>query len=136
MKEITLSATTDNIDRVTDFVNEQLEAADCPIKVQMQIDVAIDEIFSNIASYAYESNAGSATVQVSIEEESQTVILTFVDQGIPYNPLTNEDPDVTQSAEERKVGGLGIFLVKKIMDEVTYEYRDQENRLTLKKKLQ
>lgn len=135
MKEISIAATIENIEVVTDFVNEELEALDCPMKAQMQIDVAIDELFSNIAHYAYNPEVGDATVRVEVVEEPLSVIITFIDKGVPYDPLAKADPNVTLSAEEREIGGLGIFMVKKTMDEVTYEYKDGRNILAIKKSL-
>jgi anti-sigma regulatory factor (Ser/Thr protein kinase) len=139
-KSITVDATIANVETVTDFVNAELEALDCPMKAQMQIDVAIDELFGNIAHYAYKDHEsgkpGMANVEVSSsKDEPPQVVITFTDCGIPYNPLENEDPDVTLSAEERKIGGLGIFLVKKTMDDISYEYKDGKNILTIKKNL-
>ncbi|MBQ4338507.1 MAG: ATP-binding protein [Clostridia bacterium] len=133
MKELTLAATVENIQAVTDFVNEQLETVDCPLKAQMQVDIAIDELFGNIAHYAYAPSTGDATVRVEIEENPLAVTLTFTDCGTPYNPLTQADPDVTLCAEERQAGGLGIFMVKKTMDEMKYEYNDSKNILTIRK---
>ena len=135
MKELTVTAALENIETVTDFVNEQLEALDCPMKAQMQIDVAIDELFSNIAHYAYNPEIGKATVRVEVAEDPMAVIITFIDNGIPYDPLKKEDPDVTLSLEERQIGGLGIYMVKKTMDDITYEYKDGQNILAIKKKL-
>ena len=135
MKELTITATVENIDTVTDFVNEQLEAMDCPMKAQMQIDIAIDELFGNIAHYAYNPDVGDATVRVEVMEDPMAVVITFIDNGVPYDPLTNADPDTTLSAEERQLGGLGIYMVKKTMDQVTYEYRDGQNILTIRKDL-
>lgn len=135
MKELTIAATVENIETVTDFVNEQLESLDCPMKAQMQIDIAIDELFGNIAHYAYNPEIGQATVRVEVVEEPLSVVITFIDNGVPYDPLTNEDPDTTLSAEERGIGGLGIYMVKKSMDEITYEYKDGQNILTIKKSL-
>ena len=135
MKELKLAATLENIEVVTDFVNEQLEALDCPMKAQMQIDVAIDELFSNIAHYAYHPEVGDATVRLEVIEEPLAVVITFIDSGVPYDPLAKEDPDITLSAEERGIGGLGIFMVKKTMDEITYEYKDGQNILAIKKSL-
>ena len=136
MKELTVEAKTTNIEAVTDFVNEQLEALDCPIKAQMQIDIAIDELFSNIAHYAYNPEIGQATVRVEVIEDPLAVTITFIDNGVPYDPLAKEDPDTTLSAEEREIGGLGIYIVKKSMDDITYEYKDGQNILTIKKNLQ
>jgi len=135
MKELTINATIDNIHAVTDFVDEQLEALDCPMKAQMQIDIAIDELFSNIAYYAYNPDIGPATVRVEVQQEPLAVVISFIDHGIPYDPLAKEDPDTTLSAEERDIGGLGIYMVKKSMDAVTYEYKNGQNILTIKKHL-
>ena len=133
MRELTVDATIENIEKVTDFVNEELEKLDCPMKAQIQIDVAIDELFGNIAHYAYNPNVGPATIRVEVVEDPMAVVLTFIDHGIPYDPLAKEDPDIKLSAEERKIGGLGIYMVKKSMDEITYEYKDGQNILRIKK---
>ena len=135
MKELTIAATVEHIETVTDFVNEQLEALDCPMKAMMQIDIAIDELFGNIAHYAYNPEVGSATVRVEVAEEPLSVIITFIDNGVPFDPLATEDPDVTLSVEERGVGGLGVYMVKKSMDEITYTYKNGQNILTIKKHL-
>ena len=135
MKELTVSATVENIATVTDFVNEQLESYDCPMKAQMQIDIAIDELFGNIAHYAYNPEIGEATVRVEVVENPLSVVITFIDNGVPYDPLKNDDPDTTLSADERDIGGLGIYMVKKSMDDIAYEYKDGQNILTIKKSL-
>lgn len=135
MKELTIDATVENIQKVTAFVDEQLEAMDCPIKAQMQIDIAIDELFGNIAHYAYNPEVGSATVRVEVVDNPMAVIITFIDNGVPYDPLVKEDPDITLSADERSLGGLGIYMVKKSMDEITYEYKDGKNILKIKKNI-
>ena len=119
MKELTLPATIENIETVIDFVNGQLEEIKCPLKAQMQIDIAIDELFGNIAHYAYNPETGPATVRVEVTEDPIAVVITFIDRGVPYDPLKKEDPDITLSAEERAIGGLGIFMVKKTMDEIS-----------------
>lgn len=136
MKELTVDAKIENIEQVTSFVNEILERYDCPMKAMTQIDIAIDELFGNIANYAYHPNTGSATVRIEVIEKPMAVVITFVDNGIPYDPLAKADPDVTKSAEEREIGGLGIYLVKKSMDEITYEYKDGKNILKIKKKIE
>ena len=132
---MTIAATVENIEAVTDFVNQQLEELDCPMKAQMQIDIAIDELFGNIAQYAYRPEIGEATVRVEVTREPLSVVITFIDQGLPFDPLKQEDPDTGLSAEERQIGGLGIFMVKKSMDEVSYEYRDGKNILWIRKQL-
>ena len=136
MKELNIAATVENIEVVTEFVNELLEALDCPMKAQMQIDIAIDELFGNIAHYAYNPDVGDATVRVEVIEDPLAVVITFIDKGVPYDPLAKADPNTTLSAEERELGGLGIFMVKKTMDDITYEYKDGQNILTIKKNLQ
>ena len=133
MHELTLSATLENVLKVTEFVDEQLEAHGCSMKAQTQIDIAIDELFSNIANYAYNPEVGPATVRVSVEGDPLTVTILFIDRGVPYNPLEKEDPDIGLSAEERQIGGLGIFMVKRLMDDMTYEYRDGQNILMIRK---
>ena len=135
MKELTIEATVDNITAVTDFVNAQLEEMDCPMKAQFQISVAIDELFGNIAHYAYAPETGCATVRVETQQNPPAAVITFVDRGRPYNPLAKADPDTTLQAEHRQIGGLGIFLVKKTMDDMSYEYRDGQNILRIKKNL-
>ncbi|MCH5258609.1 MAG: ATP-binding protein [Lachnospiraceae bacterium] len=133
MKELTIDATVDNITRVTAFVDEQLEELGCPVKAQMQIDIAIDELFGNIAHYAYNPDVGPATVRVEVVKDPMAVIITFIDNGVQYDPLAKADPDTTLSAEEREIGGLGIYMVKKSMDEITYEYKNGQNILRIKK---
>ena len=133
MKEITVAATVENIEAVTDIVNQQLEAVDCPMKALMQIDIAIDEVFSNIAHYAYTPETGNVTVRIEVEDNPQAAVITFIDSGVPYNPLTQTEPDITLSADERPIGGLGIFMVKKTMDELRYEHKSGMNILTFRK---
>lgn len=135
MKELTVDAVLDSIPVITEFVDAQLEQYGCPMKAQMQIDIAIDELFSNIVHYAYHPEVGPATVRVEVVEDPLSVIITFIDQGVPYDPLSREDPDVTLSAEERDIGGLGIYIVKKNMNEITYEYKDGRNILKIRKEL-
>jgi sigma-B regulation protein RsbU (phosphoserine phosphatase) len=134
--ELEVDALTENLARVQAFVDEHLEEAGCPFKVQMQIGIAVEEIFINIASYAYAPGVGKATIRVEITKDPSAVNIIFIDRGIPYNPLTKEDPDVTLSAEERDIGGLGIYMAKEIMDAEHYEYKDGQNILTLTKYLQ
>ncbi len=133
MKELSIEATIANIPQVTAFVDEQLEALACPMKAQAQIDIAIDELFSNIANYAYNPETGPATVRVEVVKDPMAVLITFIDKGVPYDPLKQEDPNTKLPAEERDIGGLGIYMVKKTMDAVTYEYKDGQNILTIKK---
>jgi anti-sigma regulatory factor (Ser/Thr protein kinase) len=135
MKELFIEALTDNLDSVLAFVDEQLEATECSMKIQMRIDLAVEEIFVNIANYAYDPETGPATVRVDVAPDGTVVTITFVDNGVPYDPLAKADPDITLPADQREIGGLGIFLVKKNMDDVSYEYVNGSNILTLKKGL-
>ena len=136
MREMDIAATLENLDAVMAFVDQQLEEAGCSMKTQMQIDIAVEEVYVNIAHYAYNPEIGGVTIRVQIEEEPLEIILTFIDKGKPYNPLAKEDPDVTLAVEDRQIGGLGIFMVKKSMDNISYEYNEGRNILTLKKKLE
>ncbi|MBR3603039.1 MAG: ATP-binding protein [Lachnospiraceae bacterium] len=133
MKELTLRAETENLNQVLDFVNALLEEKNCPMYVVYELDIAVEELFVNIAHYAYTPKKGDATIQLSFENGS--VIITLIDSGIPYNPWTKEDPDTTLSLEERQIGGLGIYMVKNSMDEVDYVYRDGKNVVTIKKSI-
>ena len=135
MKELTIEATPENVDKVIEFIDVILEEYGCELKVKMAIDVAVDELFSNIARYAYHPETGYATVSVDVIQEPLSVEITFVDNGKPYDPLAKADPDTTLSVEDRQIGGLGIFIVKKSMDAVNYEYKDGKNILTIKKNL-
>ena len=135
MKELTIDATVENIVTVTSFVEAELEALDCPMKAQMQIAVAIDELFGNIAHYAYNPDVGPATVRVEVMKSPLAVVITFIDNGVQYDPLARQEPDTTLSAEEREIGGLGIYMVKKSMDEITYSYKDGQNILQIRKNI-
>lgn len=137
MKELTVDATIENVAAVTAFVDEQLEQLDCPMKTQIQVDIAIDELFGNIANYAYNLEIGVATVRIEVTEDPLAVVITFIDNGVPYDPLAKADPDVTLSAEKRQIGGLGIYIVKKSMDNISYEYKDKDgmNILTIRKNI-
>jgi anti-sigma regulatory factor (Ser/Thr protein kinase) len=132
---MTLQATLDNLPEVTAFIDSQLEELDCPMKAQFQIDVAIDELFTNIATYAYGDSTGNVTVRLDTQEDPRAVLITFIDNGVPYNPLEQEEPDITLAAEDRPIGGLGIFVVKKTMDDMSYDYKDGQNILRIKKKI-
>jgi len=139
MKEMTLKANVDNLSKVMEFIDGELERADCNMKSQMQIEVAVEEIFVNIANYAYGDVQGDVVITIDITDsddgQGQKAVISFADKGIAYDPLKKEDPDVTLSAEERSIGGLGIFLVKKSMDNVSYEYTDGQNILRIEKNL-
>lgn len=135
MRELTVEARVENLPDVLAFVDRYLEEQNCPMKAQMQIDVAVEELFVNIAHYAYGPEIGAATVRVDVLEQPLTVAITLLDHGKPYDPLAKADPDVSLPAEDRQIGGLGIYMVKKSMNEIAYEYRDGQNILTIKKQL-
>ncbi len=134
MKEITVRAVDEELNNVIAFVTEELETVDCPMKTQMQIEVAVEELFVNIAHYAYTPNIGDATIQVDINDAREFTV-TFIDSGMQYDPLAKPDPDVTLSVEQRKIGGLGIYMVKKSMDDMRYRYEGGKNILTIVKKV-
>ncbi|MBQ6298469.1 MAG: ATP-binding protein [Selenomonadaceae bacterium] len=133
MEKITVDAVLENLQTVIDFATEKLEERDCSMKIVMQTELVIEEIFVNIASYAYHPEIGPATFCMAFEENPHALLMTFIDGGKPYNPLEQEAPDTTLALEERDVGGLGIFLVKKNVDEISYEYADGKNILHMKK---
>ena len=133
--ELSLEAADENLDRVIAFVDERLEALDCLPHEQMQIDVAVEELFINIAHYAYAPQTGPVTVRVETEKDPKAVSITFIDGGTPYDPLAKADPDITASVEERPIGGLGIYMVKQSMDSVDYRCQNGRNMLTIRKKL-
>ena len=133
--ELEVDADTEKLGDVLDFIRAHLEEAGCSPRAEMQLTVAAEEIFVNIARYAYAPEKGSAAVRVEVGEDPVSVTITFMDHGRPYDPLSRRDPDVSLSAEEREIGGLGVFITKKVTDEVAYEYRDGRNILTLRKNL-
>ena len=135
MKELRVPARLEELDHVLNFVNAELESYECPMKAQMQIAIAVEEIYVNIARYAYHPEVGEATIRCEVGGEPLQVVIQFMDGGKPYNPLEKDDPDTTLGVEEREIGGLGIFMVKKSMDKIDYEYSDGKNILTIKKTL-
>ena len=126
-------AKIDDITAVTEFIEAELEKIDCPMRTVIQINVAIDELFSNIVKYGYPKAPGPVTVQLIVKDDPRSVYIRFADEGIPYNPLTKQDPDITLSADEREIGGLGIYMVKQTMDDVKYKYENDQNILTIQK---
>lgn len=133
MKRITVAAIVENLQDVIDFATENLEERECPMKFIMQTELVIEEVFVNIANYAYHPEIGAATFCIEFEENPSAMLMTFIDEGKPYNPLENEEPDTTLPVEKRDIGGLGIFLVKKNVDEISYSYEDGKNILRMKK---
>ncbi len=132
-KMITLEARVENLDEVLAFLDAHLEAQDCSIKVQTQLDIALEEMFVNVAHYAYTPDVGMVSISYTALSEPNGAQITLIDSGIPYNPLAKDDPDITLSVEERQIGGLGIYMVKQSMDEVAYKHEDGKNIFTMTK---
>lgn len=135
MKTLTVDAKVENLETVTEFVDSFLEENDCPMKTEMQVNISIDEVFHNIVSYAYDEKNGKIEIQIESGDPVKLVLI-FKDSGTPFNPLENADPDITLSSDDREAGGLGIFMVKKLMDNVTYSYENGQNILKLEKSWQ
>ena len=133
--ELEIEAKAENLNTVLDFVDKKLEAVGCSPRTQMQVDLAVEEIFINIAHYAYAPGTGNAIIRTDINDDNSQLKLTFIDRGMPYDPLKRDDPDLTLPADERDIGGLGIFMTKKSVDDIFYEYRDGCNILVVKKNL-
>lgn len=131
--ELNIAAEVGKLDDVLAFVEALLEDTGCLPKARMQIAIALEELFINIAHYAYPDGKGSVRLLACVTPEAAEI--TLIDSGIPYDPLKKPDPDVTLSAKERAIGGLGIFMSKKLMDNISYEYKDGKNHLTIKKLL-
>ena len=132
MDELTIDARVGNLNMVIRFISERLEAAGCSMKQQAQMTIAAEEVFVNIARYAYDNRSGGATVRISVGDD---IVVEFEDSGKPYNPIDKSDPDITASVDNREVGGLGVFMVKKLMDSVEYRREKGKNVLTLRKSL-
>ena len=135
MRSITVPATDVDPAPVVEFVEEQLEQHDCPPKALYQIEVAIEEIFVNIVSYAGLSEAEGVEVRCEVLEDPLRVVIQFLDGGVPFDPLAKSDPDTSPEATMDREGGLGIFMVKQMMDDVSYAYEDGKNTLTIQKHL-
>ena len=133
MKTLNIEAKISNLGKVLAFIDQELENAGCGMKAAMQINIAVEELFVNVAHYAYAPGTGEIEISIRIIDDPKMAEIVLSDTGIPYDPLAKEDPDVTLSAERRKIGGLGIFMVKKSMDLMTYEYKDGHNIVTISK---
>lgn len=127
------SAELKELDNVLAFVDVELEKVGCPMKIQSAIDVALEEIFVNIANYAYPGSKGTAEIDVGADDKTRAITIRLVDSGVQFDPLAKPDPDTGLQANERAIGGLGIFMVKKMMDSVEYKYENNKNILVLKK---
>ena len=133
MKEIDIPAARENLPQVLAFIDSQLEQAGCPAGVQTQIGLAVEEVFMNIASYAYDSSVGSVLIKVDVIDKALDVVISFTDDGVPYDPLSHPDPSLKTPPKERTKGGWGIFMAKKMMDDMQYECKNGQNVLTIRK---
>ena len=134
MKEVSLKSTLENVEVLTGIIDSELESVGCPTKAIMQVDVAIDEIFSNIVNYGYDCENEEIVIKYDVDPKDKSISITFVDSGKRYNPLDKDDPNISEDAETRKIGGLGIYIVKKTMDNMVYKYENNKNYLTIIKK--
>lgn len=135
MKELTLQASVDNLRDLRIFVDSFLNPLSCPEEDRYRLCLVVDELFTNIASYAYGPEGGSATIRLGYDEASGSVLVTMIDRGIPFNPLEKEDPDISGPIGERRIGGLGIFILKQTMDRISYCYTDGQNILSFSKNI-
>ena len=135
MKELRLQASDETLYTVLGEIEQQLDANSCPEVLKSIMLVAVEEIFVNIAHYAYGGNPGEAVIGLDVIPNPKSCRVVFRDKGVPYNPLEKEDPDITLSAEDRAIGGLGIYMVKQSMDKAEYRYEDGYNILTIEKSL-
>ena len=131
----TFPAKTEALSDVLGFVEQMLDSFECPIKIQLALCVAIEEVFVSVAHYAYGEGEGNMSLGIGFDEESRAITFRMTDKGIPFDPLKKPDPDISLSADEREIGGLGIFITKKTMDSLTYTYENNENILTMNKKI-
>ena len=131
----TVPADVDRLGEVNAFIEEELEKVECPRNEVFNLTLVVEEVFVNIAHYAYDGKAGDAEIGFAFEKETRTVEMRFSDHGIPFDPTSRPAPDTTLRPEQRRIGGLGIHLVKQLMDEVRYEYQGGMNRLTVRKRI-
>lgn len=135
MEDLKLQASDETLYMVLDTIERHLDENECPADVKAEILVAAEEVYVNIAHYAYGGHEGEAVVQMEVCQNPKCWRMVFRDKGVPYNPLEKDDPDISLSAGEREIGGLGIFMVKQSMDKVEYRYEDGCNVLTIEKNL-
>ena len=128
-------AKIENLEIANAFLNEQLDALNVTPKERMQLELAFEELFTNVSNYSYGDDVGKVEVGVTFKDDECMLVIKVSDSGTPFNPLERETPDLTLSADDRPIGGLGIFMVKKNVDDITYDYVDGENVVTLYKKI-
>ncbi len=135
MVKRTFKADETFLNDVTDYVEAELEKAGFTYKDILRLKVCIEEVFINVAHYAYGEATGDVDIGIEHDVANNQVIFSFVDSGLQFDPLAKEDPDITLTAQERQIGGLGIFICKKIMDDIQYNYENGKNILTMTKKI-
>lgn len=135
MKRFRFPAVLDNLEDMIDFIIKNLKEIVSDNKLVNQIRLSCEEVLVNVISYAYPDALGDVEIICEIPTGEGEFFVQFVDEGIEYNPLLNQDPDLDAPIEERGIGGLGVYLYKTIMDKVTYERKDEKNVLTFIKKL-
>lgn len=133
MRKLVIPAEPEYLDQILHFLDEQLEQVHCAQTIRTTIFIAVEEIFVNIYSYAYPPKEGDVQVYTQISGNPAVIQIDLVDQGPPYDPLQRDDPDITLGADDRPIGGLGIFMVKQTMDQVLYRYENESNILSLYK---
>ena len=132
--ELTIPAEVDKLPEVLAFLEQHLEEAGCSMKAQMQLAIAAEEIFVNIAHYAYAPETGMATVRLKVSGEPKTAAVTFIDQGVPFDPLTRRDPTMPDRVEDIPIGGLGIMMTKRSVDDISYVRDGDHNLLAFTKR--
>lgn len=138
MKEIKVNADVKNLDSVLQFMNEVIEPYNCSVEIQFQLELALEEAYVNIAHHAYPNDVGSTIIRCDVvekDDKSNLLVIDILDQGIPYNPIEHNDPNINSSAEERDIGGLGIYMIKNSMDALSYSYENEHNVFTIEKYL-
>lgn len=133
MIEKKFGARVDNLHHVLEFLESELENHECSMKISTALAIAIEELFVNVASYSYPDGEGDCTLKIDFDGDD--CIMTLIDKGIPFDPVAKTDPDISLSAEERDIGGLGILMVKKTMDDMRYERKDDQNILVMRKRI-
>ena len=135
MNKLTVPAKIENLQKVMDFLDDHLNSVDYVLKARLQLELSIEEVYVNIVNYAYGSEEGEIIICCNVSQSPLKVTMQFIDYGKPYNPLENEAPDILLNAEEKEIGGLGIFLIRNNVDDISYKYLDGKNILTIQKKL-
>lgn len=132
--KIIVKSNTENLSKILSVIEEELDNYSVNIKSKFQLELVIEEIFTNICKFSYETE-GDVEINYSLSQDSLEMKITFIDDGIEFNPLKKEDPDLTTSVDEREIGGLGLTLVKNNVDSIDYSYENNRNILTITKLL-